>query len=147
MRPMRHKPFVQPPSEAHKIFRDGILTRMARSSIWAHHFRHWRSSNRSRKSGGNRSLIASTTDSVLKVPWVERIIQVGLGGIGGSRAADLADARASGAELVTAAMLRPNGIQQALELIPQYIRCIVTLDYDGLDPSVIPLLSSRSLAD
>jgi agmatinase len=35
-------------------------------------------------------------------------------------------------------MIRQNGIQQVLELIPDNARCIVTLDCDGLDPSVIP---------
>jgi agmatinase len=88
--------------------------------------------------GGLKHTFSSTMRRASEMPWVERIIQVGLRGIGGSRAADLADARAWGAELVTAAMIRQNGVQQVIDLIPDNARCIVTLDCDGLDPSVIP---------
>jgi agmatinase len=87
---------------------------------------------------GLKHTFSSTMRRASEMPWVERIIQVGLRGIGGSRATDLAAARAWGAELVTAAMIRQNGIRQVLELIPHNARCIVTLDCDGLDPSVIP---------
>jgi agmatinase len=87
---------------------------------------------------GLKHTFSSTMRRAAEMPWVERIIQVGLRGIGGSRATDLADARAWGAEIVTAAMIRQNGIRQVLELIPFNARCIVTLDCDGLDPSVIP---------
>ncbi|MCK1719803.1 arginase family protein [Bradyrhizobium sp. 141] len=87
---------------------------------------------------GQKHTFSSTMRRASEMPWIERIVQVGLRGIGGSRATDLADARAWGAQIVTAAMIRQNGIQQVLELIPQNARCIVTLDCDGLDPSVIP---------
>jgi agmatinase len=87
---------------------------------------------------GLKHTFSSTMRRASEMPWVERIIQVGLRGVGGSRASDLTDARAWGAQLVTAAMIRQHGIQQVLELIPHNSRCIVTLDCDGLDPSVIP---------
>jgi agmatinase len=45
---------------------------------------------------GLKHTFSSTMRRASEMPWVERIIQVGLRGIGGSRATDLADARAWG---------------------------------------------------
>jgi arginase family enzyme len=46
-------------------------------------------------------------------------------------------------EFVMAAICRPirqrrqRGVQQALDLVPNGARCIITIDCDGLDPGVI----------
>jgi agmatinase len=73
-----------------------------------------------------------------EMPWVDRIIQVGQRGVGGSRANDLADARDWGVTLFSAASVRRHGIQPIIDQVTPGSRCIVTLDCDGLDPSVIP---------
>ncbi|MDI3562383.1 arginase family protein [Bradyrhizobium sp. Arg816] len=87
---------------------------------------------------GLKHTFSSTMRRASEMPWVECIIQVGQRGIGGSRAVDLADARAWGATLFSAATVRQNGVQPILDHIPPGSRCITTLDCDGLDPSVIP---------
>ncbi|MHC2627023.1 agmatinase [Bradyrhizobium huanghuaihaiense] len=88
--------------------------------------------------GGLKHTFSSTMRRASEMPWVERIIQVGQRGVGGSRAGDLADARAWGVHLFDAASVRRHGVQPIVEQIVPGSRCIVTLDCDGLDPGVIP---------
>jgi agmatinase len=73
-----------------------------------------------------------------EMPWIQRIVQVGMRGIGGSRRSDLEDARAWGAKIITAGTVRRRGIQEVIDYVPDAARCIVTIDCDGLDPGVIP---------
>ncbi|MCP3398925.1 MULTISPECIES: arginase family protein [unclassified Bradyrhizobium] len=87
---------------------------------------------------GLKHTFSRTMRRASEMPWVERIIQVGQRGIGGSRAEDLAAARAWGVKLFSAASVRGHGVQAVLDHIPPGSRCIVTLDCDGLDPAVIP---------
>jgi agmatinase len=87
---------------------------------------------------GLRHTFSSTMRRASEMPWVEKIIQVGMRGIGGSRQRDLDDARRWGATIITSAMVRRNGVQQVIDQIPDAGRCLVTIDCDGLDPSVLP---------
>jgi agmatinase len=87
---------------------------------------------------GSRHTFSSTMRRASEMPWVEKIIQVGMRGIGGSRQSDLNDARRWGATIITSAMVRRNGVQQVIDQIPHCGRCLVTIDCDGLDPSVLP---------
>jgi agmatinase len=87
---------------------------------------------------GLRHTFSSPMRRASEMPWVEKIIQVGMRGIGGSRQSDLEDARRWGATIITAAMVRRNGIQQVIDEVPDSGRCLVTIDCDGLDPSVLP---------
>lgn len=87
---------------------------------------------------GLKHTFSSTMRRASEMPWVERIIQVGQRGVGGSRAVDLAAARAWGASLFSAASVRRHGIEPILEQIAPGSRCIITVDCDGLDPAVIP---------
>ena len=88
--------------------------------------------------GGLKHTFSSTMRRASEMPWVERIIQVGQRGVGGSRGADLADARAWGVSLFSAASVRRHGVEPILAQIAPSSRCIITLDCDGLDPAVIP---------
>jgi agmatinase len=87
---------------------------------------------------GLRHTFSSPMRRASEMPWIERIVQIGMRGVGGSRENDLADARRWGAIVIPASALRRLTIRQALDHIPNGARCIVTLDCDGLDPSVIP---------
>ncbi|MHC2822921.1 agmatinase [Bradyrhizobium huanghuaihaiense] len=88
--------------------------------------------------GGLKHTLSSTMRRASEMPWVERIIQVGQRGVGGSRGNDLADARAWGVSLFSAASVRTHGVQPIIDQVAPGSRCIITLDCDGLDPSVIP---------
>ncbi|MGH2454951.1 MAG: arginase family protein [Candidatus Limnocylindria bacterium] len=75
---------------------------------------------------------------------VERIVQVGLRGVGSARTADVADARAAGNLLVTARELRERGVGWLLEQLPADASVFLAFDLDGLDPSVVPAVSGAS---
>lgn len=77
---------------------------------------------------------------------IERIIHVGLRGLGSARAADVEDARGAGNLLVTARQLRHRGVAWLLEQIPTDARVFVSFDCDGLDPSVVPAVSALAPA-
>jgi agmatinase len=75
---------------------------------------------------------------------VERIIHVGLRGVGSARAADVDESRAAGNLLVTALELRARGVAWLLEQVPADASVFVSFDLDGLDPSVAPAVSALS---
>jgi len=69
---------------------------------------------------------------------VDRIIQIGLRAQGSARPADLQAARDYGAELVTAYELHDIGMDAVLERIPDGGRYYLSIDADGLDPTIMP---------
>jgi agmatinase len=87
---------------------------------------------------GSRHTFSSPMRRASEMPWVERIIQVGMRGIGGSRKKDLDDALRWGVRIIPAADVRRHGIGLVVDCVPDGARCVVTIDCDGLDPSVIP---------
>ncbi len=54
------------------------------------------------------------------------------------RSSDVADSRADGNLLVKADALRTHGAEWLLEQLPPGARFFVTIDVDGLDPSIAP---------
>jgi agmatinase len=87
---------------------------------------------------GERYGYSSTMRRASEMPWIRRIVQVGLRGIGSARAAEVADARSWGSRLVPAADVHRHGIAPVLDLVDANARCLVTVDCDGLDPSIMP---------
>jgi agmatinase len=81
---------------------------------------------------------SSTMRRASELPWVERIVQVGLRGIGGSGLQELSCARNWGSRIITARELKSRGVQAVLSAIEDSANCLITIDCDGLDPSVIP---------
>jgi agmatinase len=75
---------------------------------------------------------------------VERIVQVGLRGVGSARPSDVADARAAGNLLVTARELDEHGVPWLLGQLPADASVVVAFDLDGLDPSVAPAVSGTA---
>ena len=75
---------------------------------------------------------------------VARIFQVGLRGVGSARTADVADARAAGNVLVTAAELRERGVPWLIDRIPAGAPIFISFDCDGLDPAVCPAVSAAA---
>lgn len=87
---------------------------------------------------GSGYTFSSTMRRASELSWVKRIVQVGLRGIGGSGRAEFDDAKAWGAKIFTARELRRHGIASVLEEIEDDAKCLITIDCDGLDPSVVP---------
>ncbi|MEZ5124829.1 MAG: arginase family protein [Thermoleophilia bacterium] len=72
------------------------------------------------------------------LPWVRRVVQVGLRDIGSARQAEVDAAAAAGNVLVTAAEVHTRGVDWIVELFEPGARVYVTIDVDGLDPSCAP---------
>lgn len=91
---------------------------------------------------GLREGYSSPMRRASEMSHVERIIQVGLRGVGSARAADVDDARAAGNLLVTARELRERGVPWLLEQVPAAASVFVSFDCDGLDPSIVAAVSA-----
>jgi agmatinase len=94
--------------------------------------------------GGVRAGYSSTMRRASEMAHVERIVQVGLRGVGSARPADVAEARAAGNRLVTSRELRERGVGWLLELLPEGAALFIAFDFDGLDPSVCPAVSAQA---
>jgi agmatinase len=73
-----------------------------------------------------------------EMDWFGPIIQIGIRGIGSAREAEVADARAYGADIVTAYELHDVGMDSVLDRIPDGGPYYLTVDADGLDPTIMP---------
>lgn len=73
---------------------------------------------------------------------VERVVQVGLRGVGSARPRDVDDARAAGGLLVTARELRAHGVGWVIDQLPAGASVFIAFDLDGLDPSLCPAVNA-----
>ncbi|TXI05766.1 MAG: agmatinase [Rhizobium sp.] len=79
-----------------------------------------------------------------EMPHVAGIVQVGIRGVGSARLVEIDAAKRFGSHLVTAREIHADGIEAALRHIPHGAQVVVTLDCDGLDPSVMPGVAART---
>jgi len=86
---------------------------------------------------GEPNGFSSTMRRASEMQHVERIIQIGMRGIGSARKADVEFARNWGAQLITSREVLDNGIAGALAKIPDGSRCLITFDCDALDATVM----------
>ncbi len=93
---------------------------------------------------GVRDGYSSAMRRASEMGHVERIVQVGLRGVGSARPSDVADARAAGNLLVTARELDERGVPWLLGQLPADAAVVVAFDLDGLDPSVAPAVSGTA---
>jgi len=93
---------------------------------------------------GVRDGYSSPMRRASELEHVERIVQVGLRGVGSARLSDVADARAAGNVLVTAHELRERGVAWVASQLTADERIFLSFDCDGLDPSVLPAVSAPS---
>ena len=87
---------------------------------------------------GERFGLSSTMRRASEMAHIERIVQVGQRGIGSARPGDLADAKAWGAVFVPAQAVHEHGIAPVLDAVPAGAQVLLTLDCDGLDPTIMP---------
>ena len=93
---------------------------------------------------GERFGLSSTMRRASEMVHIERIVQIGQRGIGSARTSDYEDALDWGVEFVSARRVCAEGVAGALGHIPAAARVIVSLDVDGLDPSVMPGVIGRA---
>jgi agmatinase len=87
---------------------------------------------------------SSTMRRASELSHVERIVQVGMRGMGSAREQEVREATSWGASFVTARDIHHDGVDAVLSLIPMGSRCLVTLDCDALDSSIMPAVAYPS---
>jgi agmatinase len=90
---------------------------------------------------GIRDGYSSPMRRAAEMDHVERIVQVGLRGVGSARVSDVADALAAGNLLVTARELHDGGVASVVAQLPAGASVFLAFDLDGLDPAVMPAVS------
>lgn len=79
-----------------------------------------------------------------EMPWIDKIVQIGLRGIGSARGPEVADARAYGADLISAYEMHDIGIDAVLDRIPDGGPYYLTIDADGIDPTIMPAVMAQT---
>ena len=79
-----------------------------------------------------------------EMPWIDKIVQIGLRGIGSAREPEVADAEAYGADLISAYEMHDIGIDAVLDRIPDGGPYYLTIDADGIDPTVMPAVMAQT---
>ena len=73
-----------------------------------------------------------------ELPWVGSMIQIGLRGVGSGRREEYEAACHYGSVLVRAQELHQLGVERVLGKLPEASGYYITIDADGLDPSIAP---------
>lgn len=81
---------------------------------------------------------------VSEMPHIAGIVQAGLRAVGSAGLDEIKTAQRYGSRFVTAREIHSGGVEAALRHIPEGSRTVVTLDCDGLDPSVMPGVAART---
>ena len=91
---------------------------------------------------GERYGLSSTMRRSSELPWIEKIIQVGMRSMGSARAVEVEIALAWGATIITAQQVNRQGIQPVLDLIAPNSNVLITFDCDALDSGIMPAVMS-----
>lgn len=73
-----------------------------------------------------------------EMPHIDQIFQIGLRAQGSARAEEVAAALAYGSHLITAYELHDVGMEAVLDRIPSGGHYYLTIDADGIDPTIMP---------
>lgn len=87
---------------------------------------------------------SSTMRRASEMGHVWRIVQAGARGLGSARAGEVRDALNWGAHIVTSRDIHHKGIGEVLQHIPEDCGCVISLDCDALDSSVMPAVAYPS---
>ena len=93
---------------------------------------------------GVREGLSSPIRRASEMSHIDEIFQIGLRATGSARTEEVEAARAYGAHLITAYELHDVGMDAVLARIPDGGRYYITVDMDGIDPSVAPAVAAPS---
>ncbi len=79
-----------------------------------------------------------------EMDWFGPMVQIGMRGIGSARRGEVEDARAYGSDIVTAYELHEIGMAAVLDRIPDGGPYYLTIDADGLDPTIMPAVLAQT---
>lgn len=88
--------------------------------------------------GGQRFGQGSPMRRLTEMPYVTGMAQLGIRGVGSSLKSDFDDARSWGSIIKSPKQIRAHGLENIADLIPEASQYYVTIDIDGLDPSITP---------
>ena len=72
------------------------------------------------------------------MPWIDKIVQIGMRGIGSARTGEVDDARGYGADIIDAYEMHEIGMDAVVDRIPDDGPYYLTIDADGIDPTIMP---------
>ena len=87
---------------------------------------------------GHRYGYSSPMRRIREMPHFGKIVHVGARGIGSAYVQDFEDTLAAGNAIVTARQLAKHGVGEAVRHFPDAASVYISIDCDGLDPSVMP---------
>jgi len=90
---------------------------------------------------GIRDGLSSPIRRASEMPHIDEIFQIGIRAQGSARPGEVEAALAYGSHIITAYDLHEIGMDAVLERIPDGGRYYLTIDADGLDPSVMPAVA------
>ncbi|NKB36200.1 MAG: arginase [Gammaproteobacteria bacterium] len=79
-----------------------------------------------------------------EMPWIDKIVQIGMRGIGSARSSEVEDALAYGATVIDAYEMHEMGIEATIDRILDGGPYYITIDADGLDPSIMPAVMAQT---
>ena len=88
--------------------------------------------------GGERYGLSSGMRRASELPFVKKMVQVGMRGLSSAGRKEVNDARAWGVNFFPAYDVHDQGIAPILEEIDSGSNVFITIDLDGLDPSIMP---------
>ena len=87
---------------------------------------------------GEKDGYSSPMRRASELSHVSSIHQIGIRSFGSSTEEEVKVARKWGADIHTARQVHARGIEQVIKALPKDVKFFITLDVDGLDPSVMP---------
>ena len=91
---------------------------------------------------GEKDGYSSPIRRASELPFVTDIFQIGLRGVGSGREEEMEAALNYGANLISAYEMHEIGIKEVLKRIPDGGRFYITVDADGMDPTVMPAVNA-----
>ncbi len=91
---------------------------------------------------GAKEGYSSTIRRASEMVHIGQIFQIGIRGQGSARTEEVLAARKHGANIITANELQDEGVKAILSRVPDNDRYYLTIDADGLDPSVMPAVGA-----
>ena len=79
-----------------------------------------------------------------EMPWIDKIVQIGMRGIGSARDGEVKDAINYGAEIIDAYEMHDIGMAEVLRRIPDGGPYYLTIDADGIDPTIMPAVMAQT---
>ncbi len=87
---------------------------------------------------GERYGLSSGMRRASELPFVKNIIQVGMRGLSSAGRREVEDAKAWGVHFFPGRAVHAHGVEPILERIEPGANVFLTIDLDGLDPSIMP---------